>query len=287
MRAILVGLALAAGTLAAADAQAPPEVDLTRTLAQVAQRLEGWYGRAQRIVSRETVTIQPLRADLAPAEPPRRLTFDLRVGWEVDPESASSAPVASVVRQSVSVGGRSVRRDQDPGCMDPKPVSPEPLALLLAERQHESEFVSAGRGRVDNRPTVLIDFRGIPGTPPRVTWTGECVSISLPGQSRGRIWVDAMTHDVLRLDERLVGEFRLPVPRDQVRRGAAPTMVVERAESSIRYRQVRFEDPVEQLLLPSEIQTFTVIRGVSTSRVRMTQRFSEHRRFLTDGRLVD
>jgi hypothetical protein len=286
MRAVLVGLALTAGLAATMAAQAP-EGELSRTLALVGQRLEGWYGRAQRVVSRETVTIQPLRADLAPAEPPRRLTFDLRVGWEIDPDGASSAPVASVVRQAVSAGAQSRGRDRDPGCMDPKPVSPEPLALLLAERRHESEFSLAGRGRVDNRPALLIDYRGIPGTPARVTWTGECVSISLPGQSRGRVWVDAATHDVLRLDERLVGEFSLPVPRDQVRRGAAPTMVIERAESSIRYRPVRFEDPTEELLLPAEIQTFTVIRGVAMRRVRMTQRFSEHRRFLTDSRLVD
>ena len=35
-----------------------------------------------------------------------------------------------------------------------------------------------------------------------------------------------------------VGKFTLDVPRDQVRRGAARSMVIERADSSIRYRQV-------------------------------------------------
>lgn len=276
-------LALSAGVAATPLGAPAQEGDLARTLALVGQRIEAWYGRAQNIVSRETVTIQPLRADMAPSEPPRRLLFDLRVGWEVDPDGGS--PVASALRQPIETGRRS--RDRDPGCMDPKPVSPEPLAFLLPDRQRESAFSSAGTGRVDGRPAVLVDFRGVAAAPPDVLWTGECVTVSLPGRTRGRIWIDAATHDVVRVDDRLVGTFTLDVPRDQVRRGALPTMVIERAESSIRYKTVAFEDPHEALMLPISIDTVTVIRGVVTDRVRISQRFSGHRRFLTDGRIVD
>jgi hypothetical protein len=159
--------------------------------------------------------------------------------------------------------------------------------MLLPARLHESEFSPAGNGRVNGRRTILVDFRGVVSGPPVVVWTDECVSISLPGRSRGRVWIDAETHDVLRVDDRLVGSFTLEVPRDQVRRGAAPTMVVERAESSIRYRPVTFQDPREVLLLPASIETLTVIRGVVTQRTRLTQRLSDHRRFLTEGRIVD
>jgi hypothetical protein len=267
--------------------RATPRPDLETTLTAVAKRVESWYRRAQNVVSRETVVIQPLRADSTPNEIPRRLVFDLRVGWETDPEQPNGPPVASVLRQPVSTGGRPPMRDQDAGCMDPKPVSPEPLAMLLPERLGESEFSLAGMGREDRRTALMIDFRGVVAAPPSVTWTGECVSISLPGRSRGRVWVDAATFDVLRIDDRLVGTFTLDVPRDQVRRGAAPTMVVERAESSIRYRQTEFQDPQEALMLPTSVDTLTVIRGVRTARVRITQRFSDYRRFLTGGRIVD
>jgi hypothetical protein len=289
MRGLLIGLALAVSGPLASGAGLPqaPRDDLGRTLALVGQRVAAWYGRAQSVMSRETVVIQPLRADFTPAEVPRRLVFDLRVGWEVDPGRPDGPLVASVLRQPVSGGGRSPRQDLDPGCMDPKPVSPEPLAMLLPDRLHESEFSPAGSGRVDGRRTVMVDFRGVVSGPPVVVWTGECVSISLPGRSRGRLWIDAETYDVLRVDDRLVGSFTLDVPRDQVRRGAAPTMVVERAESSIRYRPVTFQEPQEVLLLPSSIETLTVIRGVVTQRTRLTQRLSDHRRFLTEGRIVD
>ena len=63
-------------------------------------------------------------------------------------------------------------------------------------------------------------------------------------------------------------------------------MVIERAESSIRYKPVEFQDPEETLLLPASVDTLTVIGGGSTQRVRITQRFSDYRRFLTDSRIV-
>ena len=289
IRCWFLGLVLVVGgSPAAISAQETrPPGDLANTLALVGQRVESWYRRAQSVVSRETVIIQPLRSDSTPNEIPRRLVFELRVGWEADPEKPDGPLVASVFRQPVGRRGQPSQSDENAGCMDPKPVSPEPLAMLLPERLSESEFSSAGTGRVDRRAALMFDFRGIVASPPSVTWTGECVSVSLPGRSRGRVWVDAATYDVLRIDDRLVGEFTLDVPRDQVRRGAAPTMVIERAESSIRYRQVAFQDPQEALILPVSIETLTVIRGVATRRVRMTQRFSDHRRFLTGGRIVD
>lgn len=288
IRPWFLGLVLVVGGTPAPTSaqQTPPSEDLSKTLALVAQRVESWYRRAQSVVSRETVVIQPLRSDSTPNDIPRRLVFDLRVGWEADPERPDGPLVASVLRQPVGRAPSS-RRDDDSGCMDPKPVSPEPLAMLLPERLSESEFSAAGTGRVDRRAALMIDFRGVVASPPSVIWTGECVSVSLPGRSRGRVWVDAATYDVLRIDDRLVGEFTLDVPRDQVLRGAGPTMVIERAESSIRYRQVEFQDPQEAVILPASIDTLTVIRGVATRRVRMTQRFSDYRRFLTGGRIVD
>ena len=54
-----------------------------------------------------------------------------------------------------------------------------------------------------------------------------------------------------------------------------------------RYRRVDFENPPETLWLPSAIETVSVIRGGTIQRFRVTQRFSDHRRFLTGGRIVD
>jgi hypothetical protein len=282
-------LLIGAGTIAAAPVSAGQAgiSGLADTLQRVSARVEQWYSRAQTVVSTESVAIQQLRADMSPAAPPRRLVFDLRVSWSPAAAGASGAPDAAVVREVRSVNGRPARADDDPGCMDPKPVSPEPLGMLRPDRLGESEFSqAAGRGRMNGRPTLMLDYRGVAALPAEVVWTAECVTVSLPGRSRGRIWVDADTFDVLRIDDRLVGTFRFDVPREYIRRGAASSMVIERAETSIRYRRVEFEEPQESLILPAEIDTVTVIRGATLQRVRITQRLSDHRRFLTDSRLI-
>src|SRR5688572_5025577 len=74
-----------APTAAQREREAVPQGELQKTLALVGQRVESWYGRAQSVVSRETVVIQPLRSDSTPTDIPRRLVFELRVGWETDP----------------------------------------------------------------------------------------------------------------------------------------------------------------------------------------------------------
>jgi hypothetical protein len=237
-------------------------------------------------MSTEQVWIQPLRADMTPLDVPRRLTFELRVEWDPGRAGPGGSPVPNVLRQPVRVNGR-LPAGGDEGCLDPKPVSPEPLAMLLPARLGESEFTPAGTARIDGRAALVIDYRGLASLPEEITWTDECVTLNLPGRSRGRIWIDAETYDVLRLDDGLVGTFSFEVPREHVRRGAARSMVVERADSTIRYRRVAFTDPDETLLLPASIESVTVIRGGSTQRTRITQRFSDYRRFLTEGRVVD
>lgn len=277
-------LAAAAGVPSAAQTPASRD-ELGQTLHQIGQRLEQWYSRAQTVVSRETVWIQPLRADLTPVDFPRRLAYELRVAWNPELAGPAGAPQPSVLREMLSVNGRPDDRD-DPSCVDPKPVSPEPLGILLPARLGESEFSLAGPGRVSGRPALMIDYRGLAAVPPDIRWTGDCVSVTLHGQSRGRIWIDAESYDVLRMDDRLVGTFEFDVPREYVRRGAAGRMIIERAESSIRYKRVQFEDPHEALMLPEAIDTVTVLRGSGVQRFRISQRFSEYRRFLTDVRLV-
>ena len=76
----------------------------------------------------------------------------------------------------------------------------------------------------------------------------RCAHIELPGGTRTRVWVDPQSGEVLRLDERLMGQVEIPVPRAQQRLGAARFMNIERVDMSIRYAPVAFQDPDERLL---------------------------------------
>ena len=162
MRWVTVSAQLAASilsvSLAARQASAP--ADLSAIVERLGARVEQYYTRARTIVCVETVRLQPLRSDLAPDGFGRRLVYELRVGW--DPAADGDAPrEASVLRQILTIDGRPPRPKDDPGCMDPKPVSAEPLAFLLPARRSEYVFSYAGTGRTDGHPAELALLMGV------------------------------------------------------------------------------------------------------------------------------
>jgi hypothetical protein len=277
---VLTGVALSAAARPAGGA-----VDVVALLARVGEQVEQYFARAQSIVCQETVRLQSLSADLmSNGSHARHLVYELRMTWD-PPSNGDVPPEANVLRELITIDGRPPRPKDEPGCMDPKPVSPEPLAMLLPARQRGYSFTWAGTGRADGRQAAMLDYKSLESGPLKVTWRNDCVNIELPGRSRGRVWIDQATSDVLRLDERLTGMFDVDVPPER-RRAPTSFMTIERSESSIRYKRVAFRDPEEALMLPASIETLTVIRNSGDPRVRKTQVFSNYRRFVTGGRIV-
>jgi len=254
------------------------------SVARVGDYVERYYARAQSIMVDENVVIQPLGLDLRHDGFARRLTYELRVEW--NPDASDDDSPAKVMRQLITVNGRPPKPDQEPECLDPRSTSPEPLAFLLPERREKFIFKAAGLGRVGARDAVMIDYRSVKPEEPKVEWKEECVSIDLPGRARGRIWADPETSEILRLDEGIIGLVDITVPRKQQRPGSPMFMTIERADSTIRYRRVPFTDPDETLLLPGSIETTTVVKNSGSPRTRITQTFTNYRRFVTGSRLV-
>ena len=252
-------------------------------IARVGEYVERYYARAQSLLALEEVTVQPLGRDLGFDGFARRLAYELRVEW--DPEAADG-DAATVVRQLMRVNGRPPRAGDEPRCTDPRGVSPEPLAFLLPAQRGKYVFHPGGLSSVDGRRAATFEYRAIRAEDPRVAWKEDCASIDLPGRVRGRIWVDPETAEILRFDEHLVGMVDIPVPVPQQRRGAAPYMTVERADMSIEYAPVTFVDPDERLMLPSRIESLVVVRNSGSPRLRITQTFSNYRRFVTASRIV-
>ena len=280
----LVRCALAAAAIGMAVPLALGQsVPADAAISRVGDYVERYYARAQSLVVDENVAIQPLTTDLRSDGFPRRLTYELRVEWNPDADDDSPA---KVTRQLIAINGRPPKPGQEPGCLDPRSTSPEPLAFLLAERREKFVFKAAGLGRVGDRTAMMIDYRSVRPEAPKAEWRKECVSVDLPGRARGRIWADPETAEILRLDEGIVGLVDVAVPTEQQRHGGPTYMTIERADSSIRYRRVLFTDPDESLLLPSSIDTVTIVRNSGSPRVRISQAFSNYRRFVTGSRLV-
>ncbi|MGE0448015.1 MAG: hypothetical protein AB7Q29_00345 [Vicinamibacterales bacterium] len=282
--ALLCVLVLASVTLRSAGAKAEP-VDVGTVMWRLGEFVTAYYARAQSIICDELVRLQSLGPDLTTdMTPARRLLYELRVAWEPAPEGGT--PDAQVLRTLVSVNNRPPRAKDRDGCMDPRSESTEPLSVFLPGNQDDYVFTAAGRGRVDGRQAVMIDYRARTRGPIEATRNDDCFSVELPGRSRGRVWVDEQNGEVLRLDEHLNGIFDVRVPPDPKRRDGSSSVVVERLDSSIRYRRITFSDPDETIVLPISKETLTVVRNAGIPRLRTSQTFRNYRRFMTGGRIV-
>ena len=265
----------------------PGPAGLPALLERVGTRVEQYYAHARTVICTETVQLQPLDFDWTPRGFARRIIDELRIEWH--PPGSGGAGRARVRRRILSINGRppgAAGSDGDEACMDPRLVSPEPLEFLLPSRRGEYTFTWAGTGRLDGRLAAKVDYRPVRFKPPSVVWKGDCVSVDVPGQERGRVWVDLASGDVLRLDQHLAGRFDFDVPPKKWRIGAPTWMEIERSDSSIRYEPVTFHHPDETLMLPASIDSLQVVRNAGVPRLRTWQAFTKYRRFLTSGKLV-
>ena len=241
---------LATGSVVPASAQS---LELETVLSRAGEYVEQYYTRTQSLLVEETVILQPLSRSWSFEGFARRLEYELRVEW--DP-SLTEEP-ARVVRELVRASGPPLGPPDQEDCMDPRAISPEPLAFLLPDRRDAFSFEVAGSTRVDGREAVMLDYRVVARGQPTAEWTGKCAWVDLSGRTRGRVWADANTFEILRFDEHLVGLVDIPRPRDRSAYGPR-FFTFERADSSIRYQRVTFENPDETLMLPARIESTTI-----------------------------
>ena len=286
MRRVTLLSALLFGSLTlVGGAQKAPPFEVSAVMSRLADSVVAYYARAQSIICDETVLLQALGSDLmSNGSPSRRLLYELRVSWE--PPGDGGVPEANVLRTLMRVNSRAPREKDRDACMDPKAISPEPLAMFLPGNQNDYIFTAAGRGKVGGAPALMLDYRSREVGKVSSTRKDDCFSIELPGRTRGRVWVDDDTAEVLRLDERLTGMVDVTVPPDPRRHDMPELVTVERLDSSIVYRRVDFADPDESVMLPASKETVTVVRNSGTPRLRTTQSFRNYRRFMTGGRIV-
>jgi hypothetical protein len=270
--------------------QAPPE--LTTLMTRIGERVASYYRRAQAVVCVENSTVQPIGNNWTSEGFARTVESDLRVDFEAADDGA--LPEATVRREARRVNGRAPRqrdRKDRSGCTDPNPLSPAPLAFLLPSHRGEYRFVSVRDGKERDRAALIIEFasadrKSKPVLIEDVGGHDDCFDWSGPVATRGRVWVDAATAEVLRVERYLAGpaDIRVPWPL-QRRYNFGPYVVLERDDLTLRYKRIAFTDPNETMLLPESIESVTMLRGGLQS-IRRTQTFSDYRRFVTEGHII-
>lgn len=291
-RLVLVFVAIAASGFGGRASSGPVRADIAELVARVGDRVAAYYKRAQQLICLERSTMVPIDRDWTIGGFARTVEAELRV--ELEATDGTEAPDARFTRQIRAVNGRAPReRDKKDrsGCTDPTPVSPEPLAFLLPAHRGEYRFTSVREGRERDRAALLIDFESAErasrpelvedeyGHDDCFDWKGR-IAIG------GRVWIDASTYDVLRLDRHVLGPTEVRVSQKLQRKYHFDQwMTLERDDVSLRYKEVSFSDPAETVLLPESTESMTVFRGGLQS-MRRTETFSDYRRFLTDSRII-
>ena len=285
--ALTAGLLLA--SLATLRGQTAPAADVGVVMARVGAAVERYYERAQTIMWLEDITFQTLGFNLMPDSGLfRRLTYDLRLVWHIDEETG--AREARVQRELVKINGRAPRPKDKPRCGDPAPELPDSLEFLLPHNQHESTFTLNGAGKSERRPALVINYRSRErghGTLTEHEDDRDCVSMRVPGMAQGRIWIDPETADVLQVEEHLMGPVDMRWSAGTRNRMNYEPVTLERYDSTITFRAVTFSEPHETVMLPALVDSLRITRNLGDPRMRSTQRFSNYRRFTTEGRIVE
>jgi hypothetical protein len=280
-RLLVITAIVAGGWSVSGRAAARLAPDADSLIGRVGERLAAYYSRAQSIVCLETSTVQPIQTNWAPEGMARTVESELRVESDV------------VSREIRRINGRSPReRDKKDraGCTDPNPLSPEPLAFLMPESREDYRFTTVHETVERGRAALAIDFisanrRSHADLIEDERGHDDCFDWSGPIAAKGRVWVDANTNDVLRVERHLVGPVDLRVSWLLQRRHNLPQwFTLERDDVTMRYTEVTFSDPEEVVLLPESIESVTIVRSGLQS-TRRTASFSGYRRFLTAGRV--
>jgi hypothetical protein len=288
VRWVPAALVLSAAVVAA---QAPPDVETI--LARVSERIEQYYRRAQQIVCMEKATVTPIAGDFGPSGFARTIESELRVEAEA-PGDGDAPTDAKLVRTIKKINGRAPSEKDKTDrshCTDPNPLTTEPLAFLLPSKRDGYTFTFGGSGKGKDRGALILEFstpreRGDGKLTEDARGVEDCFGLSIASPWKGRVWIDAVTYDVLRIEQRLAGPGDVAVTWAQQRKhNLPPSITVERYDQTIRYRTIAFTDPAETMLLPESVETVSLMRnGLQSTRRR--EEYSDYRRFLTAGRIV-
>jgi len=288
--ALLLTPVIAAVVIGGAGATADRQ-DVAAIVARVGERVSAHSQRVQHLICLERSTVIPVGGDWSSQAFARTVESELRV--EIDAAGENGVPDVRVTREIRRINGREPReRDKTSraGCTDPTPMSPEPLSFLLPARRDEFHFTAVRDAHERGRAALTIDFSSALGrSRPELIEDeyghDDCFDWKGPVAIRGRVWVDAATFDVLRLERHIAGPTDVRVPlRLQRKYNFPPWLTIDRDDQTLRYKEVSFTDPDEVMLLPESIESVTVLR-TSLQSARRTQTFSGYRRFLTETRI--
>ena len=237
-------------TLSAAAEQRGGSDQVAALLNRIGDRVEHYYARAQSVMCLETVRLQPMASDFAPAGRVRELGVRVSrgLGAGAVPDVPPEPTVTRVIR---TVDGRPPRRATNPDASIPRPSRRSRSRCCWPAAATQHAFSWGGTGRTDRRATVMLDYKTL-ASPVSARPQSGAASVSAFRRDRRKGEYGLMQRATMSSGwtSAWSGSSDVPIPRELTRPGGPGWLTVERADSSIRYRPVTFHDPDETVMLP-------------------------------------
>ncbi len=249
---------------------------LVEILQKAGERIQKYTDDILSVVCTEVTQQQELQPDLkTPKNKPTDLVYDFIIA------RPSSGTGLRELREMKSINGKPASKNANASFPDPTAYTTTALMLLPRARENYT-FSYAGTVDLDGRNVLAVDFVPANRRASTVVWERQFFRMSF--QSRGRIWIDPISYDVLRIDTHLIEPFESGSPRT-VRKGPfvlfgpSRQFKVEMWDVAIRFGLVQFQDPDQKLWLPASVESLRVIQGSRIPRLRTTHTFTNYRRF--------
>lgn len=255
--------------------EGPAGLELSIVLERTSARLRRSVAHLQGLAWTTTVRYEVLDGDGRAIETgePGEVVYKTTVSPFSFPDSSVVVPITQV--ELMRVDGEPVDSDHELPWHYPKPAVPVPTFLIGVDEGYS--FSLAGRGEARGRDAIMLDFVWRPeDRRVRVVRGQQEYLLSVAGVSHaGRVWIDAESSDVLRV-ERHSGPVEIVEGRSE-----QATWSYER-QWTASFQLRRFENPEQALLVPESAEVATFLAGESPAVRRMVTTHGDFRRFVAD-----
>jgi len=257
--------------------------ELSMILQRVRERVTRHYLALQSLAWTDTVKVE------ATGEKPRELVYDSIVRLQEPVPGDNAVPFyIRDVSELRAVNGKPVKKNELPKSTDPRAANMGTLSFLLRseERSRNYAFSYAGPADLRGRRVLRIDINSPQKTPPKVTWDDAFVffgvryhfQVSGVQFTKGVLWVDPETYDVLRLEWKSdLFEFQ---------RTAGSQKIKYETGLKVQFQSMPLAEPNQTIAVPVSVEFTGTITRDDVRVSRQTHTFSNYKRFTGDAKVI-
>lgn len=280
------------------DAARVDAAQLKVLMERIGERVQKNLDSMFSIAFTESVRQQELKADASARGKPKDFVYESVV---TNPRALAGGvgyqPIFT--RTLKTINGKPVKHPlptEDSKCeeMNPQSTYENPLGFLSPKNQSNYIFSYGGETDWEGHKAIVIQVGELPlAAPPTIIEKDNCFYLSRPLQMKGKVLVDSESYDVVQIQWRQAENFSAKIPKKMLKTGIislvrpAVTINYDVQDFTVRFKQVKFQNPDQTLLLPYFSESALITRGVKLAGMHTTVNYTRYRVFNTTVKVGD